>query len=417
MRKFPALVLTRAMVKSHGYVFSDYFHKTHPFMTAPLRVVELPELTVANAMALESTLRCMDRLDPKPCVVQSDGWEDASCDFVVFDGQYLSFYQLLSAGIFAAREARLNLATWQLEIAANGQRDDRRMDNAQRRGFFAWALSEAMMYSPDENLTHYDATSTISSGRRVAIPSFDFFKVPEDPILLAGYGSRAISNKEEIKRMNHVFERTTLSADNGLAKSGYRIECCKCDTVEDIVASGHTGSLPQTVINKKFQQKGWKTGRKPVCPGCQAKSHHRAEAQTMKAKTIDSIATQINSQSPPQPPVAIDPPRQMTAADKRKVFRAIDDQWDENKGRYIGAASDQHLADTLGVPRAWVKEVREENFGKTQRNEDLDKAIGDAKNLRAEAARNAATALDLATKFEQLDQKYQDLIRRLEAVE
>ena len=45
------------------------------------------------------------------------------------------------------------------------------------------------------------------------------------------------------------------------------------------------------------------------------------------------------------------------------------------------------------------------------------KLIGEAKNLRAEAARNAATALDLATKFEKLDMAYQDMIRRLEAVE
>lgn len=412
---FPAIVLTRAVSKFPGYAFSAFLNDDKLFNSAPVRVVELPETISRDyAFALEPAMSAISKLNPEPCIVQYEGKSDFTCGFVVFDGTYLSFFRMLATGVFIANESQLNVWTWVLTIKANGEKDDRKLDRDQHRGSLAWALSECMRQSPDENLIHHNGTHTIWGGRRVAIPAFDHFITPETAAEVAGYACRAAPNYEEIKRMQHVFERTTLTPEAGMARSGYKITCCRCGRTEELVASGHTGSLPQTVINKKFQQKGWKTGRKAVGPCCLAPKPAKFIAEeTMKPKTIDSVATQINTQSP----VAIEPPREMTAADKRKVFRAIDDQWDEGKGRYIGAASDQHIADTLGVPRAWVREVREENFGRSQRNEDLDKLIGDAKNLRAEAARNAATALDLATKFEQLDVKYQEMIRRLEAVE
>lgn len=419
MKKFPSIVLTRAVSKLPGYAFSAFLQNDKVFNTAPVRVIDLPEeISKEYAFALEPAMWAIPRLKPQPSIVQYEGYEDSHCAFVVFDGKLLSFFKMLATGIFIANESQLDVTTWRLHIQANGELDDRKLDRDMHAGFLAWALTEIMRLSPDERMIHHNADHTIFNGRRVAIPAFDHFIAPEDPAEIAGYACRAISNKEEIDRMQHVFERTTLTPEAGHSRSGYKITCCRCGRVEELVASGHTGSLPQTVINKKFQQKGWKTGRKAVGPCCLAPKPAKFVAEeAMKPKTIDSIATQINSQSPVQAPVAIESPREMTAADKRKVFRAIDDQWDEGKGRYIGAASDQQIADTLGVPRAWVKEVREENFGRSQRNEDLDKMIGDAKNLRAEAARNAASALDLATKFEKMDMAYQDLIRRLEAVE
>lgn len=413
---FPSVVLTRAVSKLPGYAFSAFLQNDKIFNTAPVRVIDLPEvISKEYAFAMQPAMAAIPRLKPQPSIVQFQGGSDFSCQFVVFDGQKLSFFKMLAEGIFIANESQLDVTTWKLSIQANGHEDDRKLDRDMHEGFLSWALTEIMHWSPDERRIHHDGTHTIFNGRRVAIPAFDHFIAPDTAAEVAGYACRAISNKEEIERMQHAFERTTLSSGNGLAKSGYKITCCKCGKVEELVASGHTGSLPQTVINKKFQQKGWKTGRKSVCPTCL--KPHTAEVIPMKsAPTIDSVALQINSQSPAQP-TAIEAPREMSPADKRKVFRAIDDQWDEAKGRYIGAASDQHIADTLKVPRAWVKDVREENFGKSQRNEELDKLIGEAKNLRAEAARNAATALDLATKFEKLDVAYQDMIRRLEAVE
>ena len=406
-KRFPAVVLIRSVARELG-VYAEEFTRDGAFMTAPIRIVQLPHLTPAHNAALENATRIIADLEPMPCVVQYEGSSDLNASFIVYDGDTVKFYKLLG-GILLADEAHLDLNTWSLVVTASGQPGTRKWDRHMREGCYAWILSEAMIHSPDDCTKHYDAGHSIAGGKRIAMPAFDCFDPPDDPIQLAGYVSRAESNKQEIARMNHVFPRTTLTPADGHARSGYLISCFKCHKTEELVASGHTGSLPQTVVNKKFQQKGWKTGRKSVCPTCQKP----AEEKPMPPKVIDSVATQINSQSP----VAIEPPREMSPADKRKVFRAIDDQWDESKGRYIGAASDQHIADTLKVPRAWVREVREENFGRSQRNEELDKLIGEAKNLRAEAARNAATALDLATKFEKLDMAYQDMIRRLEAVE
>lgn len=62
-------------------------------------------------------------------------------------------------------------------------------------------------------------------------------------------------------------------------------------------------------------------------------------------------------------------PSQRTPTPQQR--RAILDKIDENStnGRYKGDISDEKLAKALGVPRAWISEIREEFFGWPDRNE------------------------------------------------
>lgn len=328
-------------------------------------------------------------------------------EFLAFDGLNLFFLGFKGS-------AALTKPYWfDLEFLSvrdlYGELTTERMDADSYSALALWCYAEAYRWSPDAgDIIRVPAGSTVSGGKRVAIPASTTIRLPSDMAVLYEAAAHATSNRQEALKMNHVFERVREGQ-----QTGYMAACTRCRNTEFLPASGFKGSLPQTVIAKKFKQKGWSLGKKCLCPTC-------INPPKIEAKVIEMKSAPTLPKVPPMPqemPVAIDAPRQMTAADKRKVFRAIDENWDETKSRYLGAASDSHLAQTLNVPRAWVTEVREENFGKTQRNEDLDKIAGDLKNLRAEAARSIASALDLATKFEQLEQKYIDLIRRVESVE
>lgn len=54
-------------------------------------------------------------------------------------------------------------------------------------------------------------------------------------------------------------------------------------------------------------------------------------------------------------------PRTMTREDRRAIFREIDDCYD--KGRYVDGVTDKTIGEKLKMPWAWVKAVRDENFG------------------------------------------------------
>lgn len=387
--------------------------------SADIRIVKfgMDSLMVRHMAAMEYA-GFVFKHPPKPSITEVQ-FHDSTLDspwLIINDGQRIYFVQERTTDERTGLAMDENVYSFEhvnfVHVDAN-RPDPDLIKRVHKDLLFFWAMVECLLLSPDDQLIRrIEQHAVIDRGKRVTIPPFVEVTVPDDVAYLKGAASRAESNAKEIARMNAVYVRTTLTPEDGQQRSGYKITCCRCGKEDEIVASGHTGSLPQSVINKKFQQKGWKTGRKPIGPCCSVQRPARfptpQNSEDVMKKTIDADPVQ---------PLAIEAPRQMTPADKRKVFRAIDDQWDEKHGRYIGAASDQHVASTLGVPRAWVVEVREENFGKTQRNEDLDKALGELKNVKGEITRALDKVLEFATTLEALEKKVELLQARVEAVE
>jgi len=69
--------------------------------------------------------------------------------------------------------------------------------------------------------------------------------------------------------MNRTFERVTFNGEAHTA--GYKVTCCRCQSVDNIGAGSHSGNLPPEVISKKFTQRGWRLGKRlnlDVCPQC-----------------------------------------------------------------------------------------------------------------------------------------------------
>lgn len=109
-----------------------------------------------------------------------------------------------------------------------------------------------------------------------------------------------------------------------------------------------------------------------------------------------------------------DAPKEMTPADRRRIFREVDGNWDEGKAMYLGDVTDQTLADKLNVPRAWVATVRKEAFGDTDKNESMIRVLAEARDLRAKVEKYGNAALDAAAALERLTKSYDALIEKLE---
>ncbi len=131
--------------------------------------------------------------------------------------------------------------------------------------------------------------------------------------------------------------------------------------------------LPVDAILNKARQAGWdaRTNGKHTCKECQ-----------MDVKSPSETG-----------------PREMQPQDRRRVFRAVEEVYDEPNSRYRGGNTDHTVALSLNVPRAWVEMIREENFGPSGHNLQMEqieteirRAIADMKAVADALLAGAAQA-------------------------
>ena len=104
-------------------------------------------------------------------------------------------------------------------------------------------------------------------------------------------------------------------------------------------------------------------------------------SQTKDLKCMRGNVVSIVKSTGTDGPIKADPPREMRREDRRSIFAKIEEVYlDEDKG-YSSGWSDAKVSQSLGVPLAWVREIREENFGIEQSNEDWRPLLEDVKNL------------------------------------
>lgn len=111
-----------------------------------------------------------------------------------------------------------------------------------------------------------------------------------------------------------------------------KIECSKCGSVAYHADTGLNDDV-------YFSKKGWSVGRGPaadVCGECQKKA--RPELKVVKAEETPK-------------------PREMTRDERLIIMDKIRDVHDGD--RYGTGWSDKKVAEDLGVPRAWVEDIRE----------------------------------------------------------
>lgn len=194
---------------------------------------------------------------------------------------------------------------------------------------------------------------------------------------------------------------------DGKALSGFRIECgeASCKAHQVMVQTGKTRLNPVAAA-QYFRNHGWLVGKSAKhdrCPTC-------SKVRRRNLKVIDMEKPQA------------DEPRTMTREDRRIVFAKIDEVYLDDRSGYTPPWTDGAIARDLGVPRAWVAEVREALFGPAASNPDYDEflekaapLIADMKNLFKGATKQLEEARKLASRFDELERTAKRIEKDLDA--
>lgn len=116
--------------------------------------------------------------------------------------------------------------------------------------------------------------------------------------------------------------------------------------------------------------------------------------------------------------VQADAPVTMSREDGRLISRMIEDHWSESHARYQPGWSDAKLAADIGKPQAWVKEIRERDFGGVGEDPGVIEFIaqqvevaGELDGLRKSLDELAMSTADLSamhTRTTSMFEKYRD---------
>lgn len=185
-----------------------------------------------------------------------------------------------------------------------------------------------------------------------------------------------------------------------LKEGGWRtciiIKCGKCGGEHELSAHWKVakGGDTNDAISTHMRKGGWVIGPSPEgdrCPDCAGALRVRRKPKN----TSDLMATVFADPEPKimtaqktdaaKVPVAAEPPPKPDRESRRLIHAEIETNWlDERKG-YAGGESDATIARRLGVPPAWVAEVREFSFGSVGANEDIAALEREHKTLLAQA--------------------------------
>lgn len=187
----------------------------------------------------------------------------------------------------------------------------------------------------------------------------------------------------------HSFAPITIPMDGGGRRRVHRIACSRCPSTFDVSANTHSGSRNHDDLARVFARNGWTLGRnrlRDLCPACSGKGAKAAPAPVPQPTPTNPLPSN-NAEVIPMvaSKSAAEPPRKPTFDERRIIFAKLEEAYlDENRG-YDTGWSDRKVAEDLGVPRAWVSEIREQNFGPLRDTEEVRVVTEEARKLVAEA--------------------------------
>lgn len=230
------------------------------------------------------------------------------------------------------------------------------------------------------------------------------------------------------------FVKTQL---HGAAKSALRIVCRECKATEDFVQTNGR-RLPPIAAAQHFRKRGWFVGgnsNADNCPSCLKAMKSKmndwdrkifdtvaaavAEKQdkAMRANAVNGAVIEADTTRGLPKVVYAEDPAHPTREDKRIIFAKLQDVYlDEEKG-YDAGWTDHRVSEDLGVPRAWVAAVRDENFGPAKDNADIREFLCRVALLEEEWTA-AIKAVEESTKALAANVSWQqDIANRLKDVE
>ncbi|MGY8665718.1 hypothetical protein Q3C01_25625 [Bradyrhizobium sp. UFLA05-109] len=185
-----------------------------------------------------------------------------------------------------------------------------------------------------------------------------------------------------------VFEHTSVPyGEDGRLVRGIIARCGapNCEAAVplpvNLMANGRgmDSNIEWQFIARKLEQKGWRIGKTATahrCPKCFSAAKFSAIRKSGEKPVVNKTEQPLQ--------VVQENARVMTREDRRIIFEKLNDVYIDGKVGYGRGWTDEKVALDLGVPRAWVKLLREENFGDEVGNEEIHEQLAEAKTALAE---------------------------------
>lgn len=211
--------------------------------------------------------------------------------------------------------------------------------------------------------------------------------------------------------------------DAGRMVRGVTIKCSRCPATHSTPMNTIHNSKPRDqeivvarIATRKFEGDGWKVGhnhKHDLCPACRQKPQQQPKSPTpTETKAVKTAPAPTKSPSE-------QPPRVMGIDDALTIARRLQDIYLGKEKGYADDWTDGKLAESLGVPRAWVKECRVKTFGDgLAGNDEIAALVRDAQAVRNDAL-GILEKLGLARKavLELIDEAESKLRARLDVID
>lgn len=217
------------------------------------------------------------------------------------------------------------------------------------------------------------------------------------------------------------FDPITVQAEAGRRRV-HRIKCSRCEAFADVSANTTGGSRAHDDILKIWKRGGWEIGNnsnRDFCPDCMS-AKRAARRQPSKPEPTEMSPEPLNAQVIPMPEpsrLPPQPPRQPSFDERRLILAKLEETYVDEKTGYGEGWTDKRVAEDLGIPRKWVEDLRDANFGPTRDNEEIRAALDEARTLRSDAQRAISDARReagvLRARADELDKQIVPLMERL----
>lgn len=180
---------------------------------------------------------------------------------------------------------------------------------------------------------------------------------------------------------------------NGQNVGCHTIRCSECPNTKEVLDRGYR-QLPFDEVERRFSKAKWFVGKDEkhdLCPDC-VKRHtleRRAKRSPPKPETPPTLKLVSTTPAPmkePPPMTTTMPDRPINREDKRIINVKLHEVYIGEKEGYYAPHTDASIAKDLGVPVAWVRDIREELFGPAHSNSEIDDTLAKIEKIKTEAA-------------------------------
>jgi hypothetical protein len=213
-------------------------------------------------------------------------------------------------------------------------------------------------------------------------------------------------------------------AQNGAIRSAFAITCRKCEAEDHFIQTGNQRK-PPIAAEQYFRNRGWTLGPGPradICRSC-ASIKPKKEKQDMEGKKVLGSLNSLKF-SPPFPVAAkpasaveiAEQPAAIGREDRRIIFAKLNEVYLDAEKGYDAGWTDHRVSEDLGVPRAWVESIRDENFGPARDNEEIRLFLLKATAIEEDIACFGAMISKAQGDIEHMKARVDDLLRLAKSV-